>query len=187
MTEFYSFGRGAVPPPSDDANWVNILVEDFDDGYGSFNGAPGYDVIYKNTAFDRNGLIRIQDGRGTNVTTGDKSSISAVNIPLHTFHSKFRIIFSFYAIFDADDRFCLDYSVGGGITWIEQKCWRGHEDFPNNMWVDDFQYEFWTSNTDKLSIRLRCAADSNFDDIYIDKVNLQGWTNTPFSVFPLFN
>jgi len=187
MTEFYSFGRGAFRPTSDDANWVDILVEDFDNGYGAFNGAPGYDVIYKNTAFNRSGLIRIQDGRGTNVTTGDNASLSSVNIPLQASYSKFRITLSFYAIFEADDRFCFDYSTGGSINWVEQKCWRGHEDFATNMWVDDFQHEFWTSNTDTLSIRLRCAADSNFDDVFIDKINLQGWTNTPFSVFPLFN
>ena len=162
------------------------MEEDFENGYGTFNGARGYDVVYKDVAFSRLGVVRIQDGDGRDVKSGFRSAVCSNNIPLQTDYTKFKIIFSFYAIIDIDDSFCLDYSVNDGLDWKEQKCWRGYIDFSNHVWVDDFSYEWGALDiSDSLRIRLRCAADSNFDDVYIDRIKLQGLKKRSFNIFPL--
>lgn len=160
------------PPSSshvDIENWVELLDEGFDNGFGEFNSG-GFDVKYYSYVKTRSGVIRIQDG---NVMD---SSVYSDSITLDTTYSKFKVSFSFYAnSMEVNDAFCLDYSVDDSVSWYPERCWHFPEDFDNKIWYDDMELEFEAVDAiDSMSIRFRCQANSFNDDILLDSVKVHG-------------
>eukprot|EP00956_Cyclotella_meneghiniana_P012534 scaffold17839_cov72-Cyclotella_meneghiniana.AAC.1 len=85
-----------------------------------------------------------------------------------------QVVFSAYLLsMEADDEFCLDISVDGGSSWVVEKCW-GDIDLKSKLWHDDVTAEFEADNASELMVRFRCQASDNQDDVYIDKVVIQG-------------
>ena len=147
--------------------WDTLVTEDFKGGFGFFNSG-GKDATHYSSVKYREGVIRIQDGKG------EDSTMYSNKIILDNKYSKFRVIFSFYALrMDNTDSFCLDYSIDGGSEWNEAKCWNGQDDFSNKVWYDDTTVDFEASKADSLNIRFRCEGDSRKDDVLIDKVKLE--------------
>ena len=151
------------------ADWMTLVDEDFQGGYGFFN-AGDVDVIHYNVVKNRDGVIRIQNGNG------GRSSVYSNQILLNGSFSKFRVIFSIYMLgMESDDEFCLDYSVDGGSDWNKEKCWNSQNDFSNKVWYDDKSIEFSAPNgVNSLSIRFRCNGNSRQDDVLIDEIKVQG-------------
>jgi hypothetical protein len=73
-----------------------------------------------------------------------------------------------------DKSFCFDVSSDGGSQWTEEKCWSGL-DLVSKVWHDDIIVEFEAgSNAIDLKVRFRCVGSDNQDDVFIDKVAIQG-------------
>lgn len=73
-----------------------------------------------------------------------------------------------------DKSFCFDVSSDGGSQWTETQCWSGL-DLPSKVWHDDMTVEFTpSSNAIDLKIRFRCVGSDNQDDVFIDKVAVEG-------------
>ena len=147
---------------TDGQNWINVLNDDFQSGFGAFNKG-GRGVSHKDEAQLRSGVIRIS-----------KNGSSVYSNRIETTYSMFRVQFSVLAIgMDHHDSFCLDYSVSDGFVWFAEKCWYSHDDFEIGLWNDNITSEFEALNiVDNLRIRLRTAAESNFDEVYIDNIKL---------------
>jgi hypothetical protein len=151
-------------------NWVQLINEDFVNGFGSFNSG-GSNIKYYAGVKDRVGVVRIQDGDGMD------SSVNSNHIFVGT-STTFKVVFSYYAYsMESTDGFCLDYSTDDGTSWHSEKCWLKLNDFENGSWYDDTEVTFTPSalnETDGLRVRLRCKASSIYDDILVDSVTVYG-------------
>ena len=149
-----------------DGSWVTIIEDDFNSDFGVFNSG-GSHAKWLNEKKDRNGVLNIRNGQG------DISSVYS-NPITDTSYSIYRVVFSAYLLsMESDDEFCLDISVDGGSSWVVEKCW-GDIDLKSKLWHDDVTAEFEADNASELMVRFRCQASDNQDDVYIDKVAIQG-------------
>jgi hypothetical protein len=151
-------------------NWVQLINEDFVNGFGSFNSG-GSNIKYYAGVKDRVGVVRIQDGDGMD------SSVHSNHIVVGT-STTFKVVFSYYAYsMESTDGFCLDYSTDDGTSWHSEKCWLKLNDFENGSWYDDTEVTCTPSalnETDGLRVRLRCKASSIYDDVLVDSVAVYG-------------
>lgn len=151
---------------STDGNWVTIIEDDFNSDFGMFSSGGG-DAKWLSEKKDRTGVLNIQDGNG-------ESSTVYSNAIIDSSYSVYRVVFSAYLLgMEDNDKFCLDISTDGGSSWIEEKCWNIN-DLDSKVWHDDVVAEFEADNASELVVRFRCQADHNQDDVFIDKVAIQG-------------
>jgi trypsin len=150
-----------------DGNWATIVEEDFASGFGFFNSG-GADAKWLSEKKDRTGVIDLQDGNG------ESSSIYSNSIT-DTSYSSFRVVFNAFLLsMEDDDRFCFDVTSDGGSEWTETKCWSTAE-LTSKSWHDDITVEFGVSgNAIDLKVRFRCIGSDNQDDVFIDKIAIQG-------------
>merc|ERR1712176_210585 len=151
------------------SGWTELLKDDFESGYGSFNAGGDVDVKYYDNILGRTGVIRIENGNGM------ESSIYSDAIALDEDYSKIKVIFSFYAnSMEFNDEFCLDYKPEGISSWSEQKCWSTFN-FQNQVWYDDASWVIDLSpGENNVRVRFRCSATSENDDILFSSVAVQG-------------
>ena len=155
-------------------NWVKIIDEDFENGFGFFihNGTTA--VLY-DTFEGRSGVVAIQVGDDQSNSAVVSKTIKLGNdIGDSKVHSKFQIVFSYYAFeLETHDSFCFEYSSDRGSSWHSEQCWTKDVDFENETWYDDinvvFEPEIIVNN---LTIRFRCNANSSIDSVMIDHVQL---------------
>lgn len=149
-----------------DGSWITIIEDDFNSDFGFFNSG-GNHAKWLNEKKGRNGVLNIRNGQG------DMSSVYS-NAITDTSYSIYRVVFSAYLLsMEIDDEFCLDISVDEGASWVVEKCW-GDIDLKSKLWHDDVTAEFEADNASELMVRFRCQANDNQDDVYIDKVVIQG-------------
>jgi trypsin len=170
MLDVSNYGAlGSVPDVSTSSsnnNWVTIIEDDFEEGFGFFNSG-GPDAKWLTDKKERTGIIDLQE-------RGDVISNS-----IDTSYSIYRVIFNAYLLSMEDDKsFCVDVSSDGGSEWTETQCWHG-SDLSTKTWHDDLTVEFTPqSNPFDLKIRFRCQGTHNQDDVFIDKVAVQGVKNS---------
>jgi len=165
---------------SGSAEWADLLKENFELGYGSFNAGGEIDVKYYDNVLGRIGVVRIENGNDM------ESSIYSDVIPLDEEYSKIKVTFSFYAnSMEFNDKFCLDYSTDDArknpktkkkdsLSWSQVKCW-STTDFQNQAWYDNASQEIDLSPGDNnVRVRFRCSATSENDDILFSSVAVQG-------------
>jgi trypsin len=151
---------------SSNGNWATIIEDDFKSDFGFFNSG-GSDAKWVRDKKDRSGVLIMQDGNG------DSSSVYS-NVITETSYSVFRVVFSVFLVgMEDDDRFCFDISADGGSDWIEKKCWSTNE-LSSKAWHDDVIAEFEAENASELTVRFRCQGNHNQDDVFIDKIAIQG-------------
>lgn len=157
ISNFGSFG---------DENWVTILEEDFAEGFASFTSG-GADAKWLSEKKGRIGIIDLQDGNGEN------SSVFSGSIDAS--YSKYQVVFNAYLLGMEDDKsFCFDVSSDGGSQWTETQCWRGL-DLTAKVWHNDITVGFNAApNAIDLRVRFRCVGSDNQDDVFIDKIAIQG-------------
>jgi trypsin len=148
------------------ANWVTIIQDDFAQDFGFFNSG-GADAKWLSEKKLRTGVIDLQDGNG------ESSAVYSNSIDAS--YSSYRVVFDAYLLSMEDDKsFCFDVSSDGGSEWIERQCWSG-ADLTSKVWYNDMTVEFEAgSNASDLRIRFRCVGSNNKDDVFIDKVAVQG-------------
>ena len=154
-------------------NWVTILDENFESGFGYFIDKDTTAVLYD--IFEgRAGVIAIQDAPDS-----DNSSLVSKTIKLGEaigdgkIHSKFKVAFSYYALnMESNDGFCFDYSTDGGLSWNNEQCWHKGVDFDNDKWNDDNEVIFEPNVTSSITLRFRCNANSDSDSVMIDNIHL---------------
>jgi trypsin len=147
-------------------NWVTIVEDDFVNDFGFFNSG-GADAKWLPDKKERTGVIDLQDGNG--------ESSSVYSNSIDTSYASYRVVFDAYLLAMEDDKsFCFDVSSDGGSQWTEEKCWSGL-DLVSKVWHDDIIVEFEAgSNAIDLKVRFRCVGSDNQDDVFIDKVAIQG-------------
>ena len=153
-------------------NWVSIIDEDFLNGVGSFIDESSSDIMYYPEFEERNGVIAIQGGQDSALTSKHIRLGEALGDG--TIHCKFKVVFSYFAYsMESYDGFCLDTSVDGGSGWHTEQCWSRDGDFENGVWKDDVEVVFEVDLVqDSLALRFRCIADMNSDAVMIDSVHL---------------
>jgi trypsin len=149
-----------------DENWVTILEEDFKESIAPFISG-GADAKWLSEKKGRIGIIDLQDGNG--------DGSSAFSGPLDASYSKYQVIFDAYLLGMEDDKsFCFDVSSDGGSQWTETQCWRGL-DLTTKVWHDGITVGFSAApNAIDLRVRFRCVGSDNQDDVFIDKIAIQG-------------
>jgi hypothetical protein len=154
-------------------NWVAIIDENFEHGFGYFVDDDTTAVLYDNFE-GRTGVVAIQDGDAkSNSSVVSKTIRLGEAIGDGMVHSKFKVVFSYYAYsMEIGDSFCFEYSVDAGDTWQSEKCWTIATDFENDKWYDDVTVTFAPQNVAKLTLRFRCNASSRSDMVMIDSVQL---------------
>lgn len=164
---------GNVEIPHNLENWVAIIDENFENGFGYFLDEDTTAVLYE-TFEDKLGVIAIQDGPDS-----EKSSLVSKTIELgesigdDMIHSKFKVVFSYYASkMESFDGFCFDYSIDGGSSWKSEQCWHKDEDFDNDMWNVDTVIIFEPEFARSITLRFRCNSTSSSDAVMIDKMQL---------------
>jgi trypsin len=149
-----------------EGKWVTIIEDDFQTDFGFFESGGSHAKWLSEKKW-RNGVINLQNGNG------ESSSLLSKGI-VDTTYSVFRVVFSVYLLgMEHDDKICFDVSEDGGADWIEEKCW-SNTDLRTKVWHDDVVAEFGVDNPSELMVRFRCQGDDNQDDVYIDKVAIQG-------------
>ncbi|MEM8527950.1 MAG: S8/S53 family peptidase [Bacteroidota bacterium] len=147
-------------------NYVTVDSENFDSGWGIWNDG-GVDCFrLNNTTYSNSGnySIRLRDNSGSaSAMTTDVLNLSAYN--------RVKIDFTYItnSMDNANEDFFLEVSTNGGSSYQLLEEWNLGDEFQNN------QREFdsviitggFTSNT---SIRFRCDASANGDQVYIDDV-----------------
>jgi hypothetical protein len=149
-----------------DENWVTILEEDFEESIAPFISG-GADAKWLSEKKGRIGIIDLQDGNG--------DGSSAFSGPLDASYSKYQVVFDAYLLGMEDDKsFCFDVSSDGGSQWTETQCWRGL-DLTAKVWHDGITVGFSAApNAIDLRVRFRCVGSDNQDDVFIDKIAIQG-------------
>jgi hypothetical protein len=126
----------------------------------------GADAKWLSEKKNRNGVLNIQDGKG------ESSSVFS-NI-IDASYSVYQVVFSAYLLgMEDEDKFCLDISTDAGSAWIEEKCWSIF-DLSGKTWHDNVVAEFEADNASSLLVRFRCQGNHNQDDVFIDKIAIQG-------------
>ena len=116
---------------------------------------------------ERTGVLNIQDDKGESSTVYSDSITD-------TSFSVYRVVFSAYLVgMDNGDKFCLDVSTDSVSEWVEETCWSTNE-LRAKTWHDDIVAEFEANNASELFVRFRCEGDEKKDDVFIDKVAIQG-------------
>jgi trypsin len=151
---------------SSNGKWETIIEDGFDSDSGFFNSG-GKNAKWMKEQKGRSGVINIQDDKG------DSSSVYS-NAIKNTSFSLYRVVFSTYLLgMEDDDKFCFDISNDGGSAWTEEKCWSTN-DLDAKTWHDDVVAEFEADNASELLVRFRCEGEKKKDDVFIDKVAIQG-------------
>ena len=155
-------------------NWVKIIDEDFENGFGFFVDQDTTAVLY-DTFEGRSGVVGIQEGNSqSNSAVVSKTIRLGHDIGDGKVHSKFKVVFSYYAHeMESNDSFCFEHSTDGGSTWHTEQCWTKDVDYENETWYDDVSVIFEPENVNKLlTLRFRCNANSSTDSVMIDNVQL---------------
>lgn len=151
--------------------WTEIIFDDFDGGWGNWNG--GYDAAWRSDEgfFEGTHSLRIRDnsGSGSSITTNSLALAS---------YSQVRITFWFKArSMEQREDFFLDYF--DGATWkLGLAQWVRGRDFGNMVASSDTQVVLdevldGIILTDQAEIRFRNDASGNNDHVYIDNVLIE--------------
>lgn len=153
-------------PQVNNGNWITITEDDFSSGFGSFNSG-GADAKWLSEKKERIGVIDLQDGNG--------ESSSVYSNSIYASYTNYRVVFDAYLLGMEDDKsFCFDISTDGGSQWTETQCWSGL-DLIAKVWHNDMIVEFTPGgNVIDLKVRFRCVGSDNQDDVFIDKIAIQG-------------
>lgn len=155
--------------PSGNSGWQRLIDTDFKSGLGAsdFNDG-GQDAKYHSSVKGRNGVVRIQDGKGK------RSSVYSDTMDLNDNYKKFRVTFSFYLLgMESDDEFCLEYSTDDGNKYNQVVC-LSSRDYYSKAWQDDESFDFQANGANNLRIRFICKGNSRKDDVLISDVKLEG-------------
>ncbi|KAL7545621.1 hypothetical protein ACHAWF_008972 [Thalassiosira exigua] len=160
--------------------WIEIANDDFVHDIGLFQSSIDNDehVTFYPYVKGRRGVMRLQSEDQNLIVAHASASSGSVKLDEST--KQVKVIFSYFAnSMEANDGFCLDYSIDDGASWHSQKCWHAIEDFNNGEWYDDVTVILNLKNVhgdiqeaDDLRIRFRSKANSLHDDILFDKVKL---------------
>jgi len=182
--------------------WSSITYDDFEDGWGNFQGTPEGEAS-KDARRQRNGgsqapfipqgqyALRIRDDAGRDSAVFHEQSYDV------TAYSSLQVKFSYTArSMENNEGFFLEYSVDGGTNWITVKRYESDEDFiiddssPNvytetvalNGTSVSWDGSNWVYNSDTFNpittqamIGFRCDASGNGDYVYIDEVAFEGF------------
>ncbi|MEM7790926.1 MAG: glycosyl hydrolase family 28-related protein [Verrucomicrobiota bacterium] len=146
-----------------------ILFDDFESGFGNWTDG-GADCILNTSGGFVNGsagVLNLQDDTSSSVaTTGD--------LALSTYSEIF-VEFDYEIVsIEASERFALDISTDGGVTYLTERVWVNNVDFVSDAGVYNNESALISgiSLTDQTRIRLRCNAGNNGDDVYIDDIRI---------------
>lgn len=147
---------------------VVLVNSDFENGYGDWVDGGADCKLYGGGTYANSGLgaINLQDNTSTSkVTLKDDLDLSnAVMLAIEFHYSP--------VSFENTERFYVEFYTGS--QWQIIGSYVHNTDFSNNnnyveaVTIDANQYNFTTNN----SIRFRCDASGNADDVYIDDVVL---------------
>ena len=153
--------------------WKSLLYEGFGNGYGLFTQG-GSNAMRLETKFNRNGLIMIKSGS----TNNNQASIYTQRIQNKGSHTKFKIIFSFFAnsAMGQDGKLCFDYQVNGSNKWIRVGCLKKGRDFETGKWIDNKQIPFQPAAGLSNNVRVRICGNSQSsqDRFFMDRVEMLG-------------
>lgn len=156
--------------PESDGTWVELLDENFSNGFGSFIDG-GNDVIHLSEAYGRSGVVRINDGNRR------QSLVYSKALTMKQYYAKFKVVFSFYASgMEEGDKLCIDYSNNSGSAWRKAECLVSGPDFDNGIWIDGFSvlFEALGVSSNIIQIRLRCKTQAGSGSIIVDRIHLVG-------------
>ncbi len=150
--------------------WTSLAYDDFESGWGNYTPGGEDCSFYTGTDFAHQGnnTANIQDGHGT------ESSFHLTNAVDASGYSEIKIDFWYMPVSmdNTSENFRLDF--WDGSQWITLKTWTQGIDFQNDQFyfetitLSAVEYNFSTT----MNIRFVCSASSNYDDIYIDEINI---------------
>ncbi|KAL3798180.1 hypothetical protein HJC23_005741 [Cyclotella cryptica] len=153
-------------------NWVQIIDDNFDNGFGSFVDG-GSNVIHYAAFKDRSGVIAVQGAEGSETSLVTKRIRLGESIGDGHIHSNFKVVFSHYSYgMKSKDGYCMDYSVDNGLNWHAEKCWNTDVDFHNDIWYDDVEVVFEPQVVDTLTLRIRLHTSSKDGSFLLDSIQL---------------
>ncbi|MBC8378740.1 MAG: hypothetical protein H8E62_06160 [Planctomycetes bacterium] len=150
--------------------WTSLAYDDFEAGWGHYTAGGNDSSLYTDTDFAHQGnnAVNIQDNSDTESSfyLTDGIDISG--------YSEIKIEFWYLPVSmdNTSENFRLDY--WNGSQWITLKTWVQGIDFQNDQFYFETialsaeEYNFSTT----MNIRFVCNASSNYDDIYIDEINI---------------
>jgi trypsin len=112
--------------------------------------------VYYKSAKDRIGVIRMK-----------AADLSLYSHPISVHSKEVQVTFSvnFSEVLE-DENFCLDYSLDGGSSWQEQKCWIVADNFESDVWYSTSEV-FPSNGAEKLIFRFRGSATYLLDQVQI--------------------
>ncbi|MEM7790928.1 MAG: hypothetical protein AAF546_05980, partial [Verrucomicrobiota bacterium] len=147
-----------------------LIFDDFETGFGNWFDGGADCVLDTSGSFvnGTSGVINLQDDTNTSVvSTGDLSLGSS---------SEVFVEFDFQvASFEGNERFALDVSTDGGVTFpFTARVWINDVDFVDDGSVYNNESVLISGIplTDQTRIRFRCNASNNGDDVYLDDIKV---------------
>ena len=150
--------------------WTSLAYDDFEADWGHYTPGGQDSSLYTDTnyAHQGNNATNIQDNSDT-----ESSFYLTDGIDISSY-SEIKIEFWYLPVSmdNTSENFRLDY--WDGSQWVTLKTWAQGIDFQN----DQFYFETITLSAAEynfsanMNIRFVCNASSNYDDIYIDEINI---------------
>ncbi len=149
-----------------------VISDDFEGGtWASSNwNDGGTDCILSTSANGPQGTysVNLQDDTSTSVTFSDDINLSA--------YQDVKVDFSYNPIsFEGSEDFFLEISTNGGTSWSVLKQYVNDVDFSDTGGPQtDSVTSSGLSLTSTTTLRFRCDASGNADDVYIDQIVVSG-------------
>lgn len=159
--------RPPPPSPSGSSNWKTMLREDFKNGaYGEMTQG-GVHVRTYSEARGREGVIRMQEGKG------EKSAFWTKTLT-NNGSSSWKITQTYYGNgMDAyEDGFCVQYQEDNG-QYKDAKCYESGKDFENGVWIEDEITIEISGSTKTVRFRWINEGNDRQDDMLFDTIQIE--------------
>ena len=151
-------------------NWTQLAYDDFETGWGRYTDGG------RDCKLDTRGRYAHQGNNAANIqdNSNTSSSFYLTNGIDVSGYSEIKIEFWYMArsMDNSSENFRLDF--WDGSRWTTLKTWAQGIDFQNNQFffenlvLSKLDYNF----SPDMRIRFVCDASNNYDDIYIDEINI---------------
>ncbi|MEM9444867.1 MAG: Ig-like domain-containing protein [Verrucomicrobiota bacterium] len=145
-----------------------VIFDDFEAGFGS-NWIDGGEDCLLNTSgsyVNSSAVVNLQDNTNSSVLTTVPLDLSS--------YSELTVEFDYQVkSFEDTEEFWLQISTDGGTTYETVKAFVNDIDFVDDgtVYLESIVMADYTL-TDQTSIRFRCNASGNWDDVYIDNIRI---------------
>jgi trypsin len=165
------------PPPSSSGNpnWRSMLREDFKNGaYGEMTQG-GVHVRTYLEARGKEGVIRMQEGKGLKSAFWSKTlnnNRSSSRNTRGTVTWKITQIYYGNGMEEYEDGFCVQYQEDNG-QFKDAKCYESGKDFDNGEWIEDEILIEISDSTKTVRFRWMNEGNDRQDDMLFDSIQIE--------------